>query len=187
VLVLNRFKVIKRVGEHLRQTTKRIGVATLFGVAMFVTTTFVPSPMDKMFVAVQAVFLGLGALLLRKLGATYVAVVGGILAASWRGSFAPFTFLFAIIFGLIIDTTFLAFKIYPAHGEVRMGRIVASLTLSTALVGSLSYYVTVILLDLLPRNLILEATIMVVGTLNGIIAGYLVSVIWNKYLKSIVP
>ena len=58
------------------------------------------------------------------------------------------------------------------------------MTISTALVGVLSYYVTVLSLNLLQRNFALEVAILVAGTLNGIVAGYLTSIIWNKHLKN---
>lgn len=168
----------------MAQSTKRIAVATLLGVVIFVTKTVVPFPIDKMFIVVHALLLGLGALLLRKMGATYVALIGGVLTALSRGVVAPFTFLFALLYGLFVDSFFLLFKVNPDEGKVKVVRLVASVTLSTALVGFLSYYVTVFMLGLLQRNLVLEVSMLVIGTISGAIAGYLTSIIWNKYLKN---
>lgn len=168
----------------MAQSTKRIAVATLLGVVIFVTKTVVPSPIDKMFIVVHALLLGLGALLLRKMGATYVALIGGVLTALSRGALAPFTFLFALLYGLFVDSFFLLFKVNPDEGKVKVVRLVASMTLSTTLVGFLSYYVTVFMLGLLQRNLVLEVSILIIGTLSGTVAGYFTSIIWNKYLKN---
>lgn len=166
------------------RSTKRVAIATLFGAVIFITKTVVPSPIDKMFIVVHALLLGLGALLLRRMGATYVAVIGGVLTALWRMALAPLTFLFALMYGLFVDGFFLLFKVNPVEGKVKTVKLVASMTLSTALVGFLSYYVTVFILGLLQRNLILEVSILAIGTISGAIAGYFTSIIWNKYLKN---
>ena len=162
-----------------------MALATLLGVVLFLSKTVVPSPIDKMLIVVHALLLALGALLLRKMGATYVAVIGGVLTALWRTALAPFTFVFALLYGLFVDIFFFIFKVNTSGGNVKTSRLVASMTASTALVGLLSYYVTVFLLGLLQRNPILEASMLVIGTLNGIAAGYLASIIWNRYLKNV--
>jgi len=161
-----------------------VTVATLFGAVIFVTKTVLPSPIDKMFMFIHALLLALGALLLRRMGATYVSVIGGVLTALWRIALAPFTFVFALLYGLLVDGFFYIFKVNTADERVRTGRLITSMTLSTALVGLLSYYVTVFLLGLLQRNPILEVGILIVGTFNGTIAGYLASIIWKKHLKN---
>jgi len=168
----------------LRLQTKRVAVATLFGAALFVTKAVVPSPIDKMFIFVHALLLALGALLLRRMGATFVSVIGGVLTAFWRIPLAPFSFVFALLYGLLVDGFFFIFKVNTTGREVNTGRLIASMTLSTALVGLLSYYVTVFFLGLLQTNPVLEVVILVVGSLNGTAAGYFTSVIWNKYLEN---
>lgn len=184
-LVLNEKVYLQAIGEYLEKSTKSVAVATLFGVLVFVTKTVLPSPIDKMFIVVHALLLGLGSLLLKRMGATYVAVIGGILTALWRSAFAHFTLLFAILYGFFVDGFFFIFKVNIAEGKVETTRLVTSLILSTALVGFLSYYVTVLLLGLLPRNLILEVGVIALGIISGAIAGYLDSIIWNAYLKNI--
>jgi len=163
--------------------TKTVTVATLFGAVIFVSKTVVPSPIDKMFIVVHALLLALGALLLRRMGATYVALIAGVLTALWRTALAPFTFVFDILYGLLVDGFFFIFKVNTADDDVKIGRLIASMTVSTALVGLLTYYVTVLSLGLLQRNLVLEVGILVIGTLNGVVAGYFASLIWNKHLK----
>ena len=168
----------------MRQRTKRVAFSTLFGAVIFVTKTVVPSPIDKMFIVVHAVLLALGALLLRKMGATYVAVIGGVLTALWRTALAPFTFFFALLYGLFVDGFFFIFKVDIVDGKVKTGRLVTAMTLSTMLIGLLSYYVMVLLMGVIQRNLPLEVGILVMGTLNGAMAGYFAAIIWNKHLKN---
>jgi len=164
--------------------TRRVAVATLLGVLIFVSKTVVPSPMDKMFIVVHALLLALGALSFRRMGATYVAAIGGVLIALWRIALAPFTFVFALLYGLLVDGFFYILKVNTDRGEVKTSRLMAAMTVSTAFVGVLSYYVTVFLLGLLPRNFFLEVGMLFIGTFNGTVAGYLASIIWNRHLKN---
>lgn len=162
---------------------KKVATATIFGVVIFVTKTVVPTPMNKMFIVVQALLLGLGSLLLNKKGATYVAVVGGVLTALSNIALAPFTFSFALLYGLLVDGLFFIFTVNTVNGKVKTTRSITAMTLSTVLVGLLSYY-TSVWLGLIPRNLPMEVIILSVGIVSGVIAGYFVSVIWNKQLAN---
>lgn len=170
----------------MESKTKRVALATLFGAVIFLSKTVMPSPIDKMFIALHALLLALGSLLLRRMGATYVAVIGGVLTALWRTALAPFTFVFALLYGLFVDGFFFIFKVnHAAFRSVETRRLVASLTVSTALLGLISYYMTVFIFSLVQRNPVLEVCILAIGTLNGALAGYLASIIWNKYLKNV--
>jgi len=162
-----------------------VALATLFGAIIFLSKTIVLSPIDKMFIVVQGLLLALGALLLPSLGATYVGVIGGVLTALWRIALAPFTFVFALLYGLLVDGCFFIFKVDTAQGNVKTSRLVASMTVSTALLGLLSYYTTVFVFRLLESSPLLDVSILVVGTLSGTIAGYLASVIWKRHLKNV--
>lgn len=164
--------------------TRRIALATLFGTMIFLSKVVVPSPIDKMIIGIQALVLALGALLLKKMGATYVALIGGLLTALWRVSFAPLTFGFAVLYGLFIDIFFFIFSVNTTDDNVKTRRLVLSMTASTALVGLTSYYPTVFLLGILPRNPIWDFSILIVGALNGSVAGYFASIIWKRYLRS---
>ena len=166
--------------------TKRIALATMFGVLLFLFKIVLPSPVDKMVVVFHALLLALGALLLRKTGATYVAFIGGILTALWRIAWAPFTFAFALLYGFLVDGLFFLFRINTVKGTLKTRKLVAVMTVSTALMGLLSYYTTVYVFGLLQRNLIFEIGLLLTGTLNGAVAGYLIPIIWNKYLKNLV-
>jgi len=163
--------------------TRRITMATLFGVLIFVSKIIIPTPFDKMAIAPQTLLLTLGFLSIGPLGATYVAVVGGLLSAIWRAPFAPFTLAFALMYGLLIDGLCYGMKVKGSEGSVKKGRLVGAVTLSTVIVGLSSYYVTVFVFSILPRNPFLEFVILIVGTLNGLIAGYLTLLVWSRIRK----
>ena len=165
--------------------TKRVALATIFGAIIFLSKTFLPYPIDKMFMIVHALLLALGALLLGRMGATYVSVIGGVLTALWRTATAPFTFFFALLYGLFVDLFFFILKVNITEGTVKTSRLVASMAIGTAFVGGISYYTTVYLVPLLPRNAVLERSILIIGTLSGAVAGYLASNIWSRYLRNV--
>ncbi|UCE43744.1 MAG: hypothetical protein JSV57_05175 [Candidatus Bathyarchaeota archaeon] len=168
----------------MRGLTRRVAIATIFGALIFVTKAFVPSPVNKMIVVFQALLLALGSLLLEKMGATYVALIGGFLTALWNFALAPFTLIFALLFGMLIDGSFLLLRVSTVEGRVNPSRLVVALTLSTALVGASSYYTTVHLMDLIPRNPVMEMVILIVGTISGAVAGYITSLVWNRHLRN---
>jgi hypothetical protein len=173
------------IDETLRSQTKRMTIATALGTIMFLTKIIMPSPIDKMLIVVQAFLLAIGALILHKIGATYVGAIGGFLTALWRPSLAPFTFFFALLYGFLIDTFFYLLKVHDMNNRVKTGKIVVATTFSTTLTGFSSYYSMALLMELVPRNLLLEVIILAVGIASGAVAGYLAAVVWNKDLKNI--
>jgi hypothetical protein len=162
----------------------RIAVGALFGVVIFVSGTIVPTPIDKMLIVVQATLLGLSSLLVKRFGATYAGTVAGLLMSLSRAAYAPFSLIFAMAYGLLVDGSFDFFGARMSEGDVQTRRVVASLTLSTAVVGLCSMYVT-ISIGLMPMIPTLYAIIIIVGILNGVAAGFATSFIWNRYLKHI--
>ena len=172
-------------GDRLVQSTRRIAVTTVFGALIFVSKTLVPSPINKMIVVFQALLLALSSLLLKRFGATYSGLIGGVLTALWNLALAPFSFVFALLFGLLVDGLFFLLRVDMLGEEVNVTKVVAAMTLATAFVGFLSYYSTTHLIVLIPRNLAMEITILIIGIVSGALAGYLTSVIWNKYLRNV--
>ena len=132
---------------------------------------------------VQALFLALGFLLMGPLGATYVAAIGGLLTAFWRAPLAPFTMSFALIYGLLVDGSCTAFRV--RSGDLKTSRLVASTTLSTAIMGLVTYYLTVYVFALLPRSPILYIGIIMAGVLNGVAGGYIAALVWKRALRRI--
>jgi len=163
--------------------SRRVTMATLFGVLVFVSKILIPTPFDKMAIAPQALLLTLGFLSIGPLGATYVAAVGGLLSAAWRAPFAPFTMAFALMYGLLVDGLCYIMKVKGSEDGLKKGRLVGAVTLSTVIVGLSSYYVTVFVFAVLPRNPFLEFAILIAGTLNGVIAAYLTLAVWSRIAK----
>ena len=161
--------------------TKRMAFAAIFGVLISVFEVILPTPLDKMLVIIQALLLAISSLLLGRIGATYVAIIGGLLATVLRVGFVPFSLIFAVLYGLLVDGFFYMFKVRVPHGDVKTIRLMASLILSTAAVGLLSSYITVSI-GLMPMIPILYLIIIVAGIVNGVAAGYLAYFLWKRYL-----
>ncbi|NWF87117.1 hypothetical protein HXY32_04840 [Candidatus Bathyarchaeota archaeon] len=164
-------------------TSKRLALAIVFGMLIFVTKTVLPAPINKIVIVIHAFLLALGALLLGKIGATYVSVVGGILTAVWNVALAPVSFLFAVVYGLLVDGFNIIFKVNPSNRKIDAWRLIVTMTLSTALVGLMSYFMT-LWMGLILRNFTMEIGILLIGFFSGAVAGYIAAIIWNKYLKN---
>ena len=162
--------------------SKRLTVVTLLGVIAFISKGFLPNPVDKMFVLVQALTFALASLLTRGWGATYTSVVNGVLLSVLRIGFFPFSIIFSVIYGLLIDSLFRVFEIKTGEDNpVKTRLVICLLTLSSAITGLVSMYLSV-LIGIMPMNLTLYLIVLVAGTLNGVVVGYLTALIWNKYL-----
>ncbi len=166
--------------------SRKVALAALFGSVVFISKIVLPSPFDKILVVVQAMFLGLGAIMLAPLGATLVALIGGLLTAGWRAPMAIYTVSFAIIYGLLVDSFCSVLRVRLKEGEVNQTRLVAAVTISTALVGMASYYTTTFLFQLIPRNTMFETGMLIAGTLSGLAGGYLAALIWQKSVRHLV-
>jgi len=167
--------------------SQRLALAAVYGILIFLSKTAMPTPIDKLAIFFQALFLAIGALSMRPFGATFASAIGGVLTAFWRAPFAPFTLGFALLYGMMIDSTMALLHVKSSEG-VRTGRLVAAITLSTTIVGLLSYYTISIVLQALPRNLALELTILVGGVISGLLGGYVSALLWKfclQYLEGI--
>jgi uncharacterized membrane protein len=172
------------------QKANRLFIAALFSSIIFVINFFVPQPISYLLIVVQAVILALATFFLGKAGATYVGLIGGFLSALARPAFGPFTFVFTLLFGVLVDVFSLVFKVSSTKEGVNRNRVIFAMTFSTAIIGFLSYYTTVVYLRLFDVNPIMLGSMMVVlvtfvATGSGISAGYAAAYLWNKYLKNI--
>ena len=158
-------------------------MAALFGAVIFISKVVLPSPFDKVLVVVQALFLGLGAIMLAPLGATLVALIGGLLTAGWRAPMAPYTVSFAVIYGLLVDGFCRALRVRASDREIARNRLMAAVTVSTALVGLASYYTTTFVFQLIPRNPMIEVGVLLAGTVSGLVGGYLAALVWQKSIR----
>lgn len=154
--------------------------------------------MNYILIVVEAVLLALSGLFIRKVGATYVGAVGGLLTALGSPALGPFTFLFTLIFGVLVDFFFLIFGINASHQRVNRNRLMASMAVSTMLIGILSYSAFAFLPQFIPlakefsgiglfiqRSSMLDALVLFMGPVTGIVAGYAASYLWNKYLRHV--
>ena len=161
-------------------SSRRLAVTTLFGVIAFLSKAMLPTPIDKAFIVVQVLTFALASLLIDKWGATYASTINGALLSIIRARYVPFTLMFSITYGLLIDIFIHTFNV-KTNSQVKTIRLTAALTLSTIIVGLISMC-TAVIIGLMPMIPTLYLIIFITGTINGIAAGYLTSLTWNKYL-----
>jgi hypothetical protein len=176
---------------HCLHKAKRLFITALFSTIIFVANFFVPPPISYLLLAVQAVVLALSALFVGRAGATYVSLVGGVLSALSRPAFGPFTFVFTLLYGVLVDLFFFAFKIVPNEKGVSRNKVIAAMAISTGIIGFLSYYVIAVYLKIveltpLEQTPMMSMLVILVAVGSGVAAGYAASYLWNKYLKSVV-
>ncbi len=167
------------------QRTYRLFIVALFGAVMATTRIFVPSPIDKLLIATDAVLLALSALFIRSVGAMYVGAVGGILTGLLRPSLIPFSILYTFLFGVIVDVSMYFFKVKATNEGVNRNRLIVTMSFCTLLIGFTSYYATTIFPQLVTSSLTLDLIVAFMGPATGAAAGYAAAYLWNKYLKGI--
>ena len=163
---------------------ERLLITALFGSIIFITRVFVPPPIDKLLIVVDAIFLVLGALFLKIWGATSVGVVGGVLTGLWR-PIVPFSFIFIFIYGFLVDFSLKIFRVKATNEGVNQNRLIISLALSTTIIALVSYYATSVGLNIISANLIIDLMVLFMGPVSGIVAGYAAAYLWNKFLRNI--
>jgi hypothetical protein len=173
-------KVIASPRMSVRMSSsRRYALAAVFGAIVFASKAFAPTPMKDSLIVIQALMLGLGALLLTPFGATLVATIGGLLTASYTSQLALFTIMFAVLYGLLIDGLVRILRARTSETEINAHRFALAVTLGTAIIGFIAYGTTIVL-GLLPRNPAAEIFILVGGILSGLVGGYLDVVIWRR-------
>jgi hypothetical protein len=144
---------------------------------------------------VEAVLLSISGLFIRKVGATYVGAVGGLLTALGNPALGPFTFFFTLLFGVLVDLFLFVFRINASSQGVNRNRVMAAMALSTMLIGVLSYSAFAMFPQFIPfgngagifiqRSTMLDALVLFMGPATGVVAGYASSYLWNKYLRHV--
>ena len=134
-----------------------------------------------MVIGIQALCFSLAALLVAKGGAVYASFVTGILLSGLRTGFFPFSLLFSLFYGLIIEGLFYFFTVRKGN-RVESRRLILLLTVATGITGVASMYLTT-MMGVIPMIPVMYFAIIVVAILNGVVAGYLTVIIWNKYLS----
>jgi hypothetical protein len=151
-----------------------------------------------MFIVIQAVLLALSGLFIKNVGATYAGAVGGLLTALGSPGLGLFTFIAAVLFGVLVDVSLYAFKIKGSHIGVNRNRLMIAMAISTLLIGVITYSASVIVPEyffvsiglsnltlFIHRSIALDAMVLFMGPVTGAVAGYAAAYLWNKYLKSI--
>jgi hypothetical protein len=167
------------------QKITRLFIAALFGSIIFVTRVFVPSPIDKMLIAVDAVLLALSALFIKKVGATYAGAVGGALTGLLRPSLLPFSLIYAFLYGVMVDGFLFLFKVNATAEGVSRNRLMAAMAVNTLLIGFITYYASTVFPQLILWSPMMDMVVAFMGPVTGAAAGYAASYLWNKYLKNI--
>jgi hypothetical protein len=158
---------------------------------------FLPAPLNYVLIVVEAVLLALSSLFIKKLGATYVGAVGGLLTALGSPALGPFSFLFTFLFGVLVDAFLFIFRVTASREGVNRNRVMAAMAFSTMLIGLISYSAFAIFPQFIPfakeftvglfiqRSNMLDALVLFMGPATGVTAGYASAYLWNKYLRHI--
>ena len=162
--------------------TRRIALASIFGVTIWVTMGFLPAPTSDYLIVVQSLFLALSFLVVGRGGATYVGVVSGLLISVVKPIFFPLDLVFATFFGLLVDGLALGLKT-KGGGKARTLRLMVAMMVSTGVVGFAAYYVTAVATNLVPNDAVLDLITLAFGVLSGAAGGWGAARIWNTNLK----
>ncbi len=171
---------IKLYGGNL-SVSRKVSIIAILSIAVFISKIFLPSPIDKFMIVFQGILFALANFTVGRIGGTLIGVISGLFTQFWRPVFIPFTFIFAVFYGFMIDCFISILKVKTPSTSVNTLRLMIALSLSTAIVGVASMYVTV-MVGVMPWAPAVYLMILIGGTLNGVAAGYLTAQIWNKYL-----
>jgi hypothetical protein len=180
------------------QKLQRIFLIALFGSIIFVVNVFLPPPISYVLIVAEAVLLALSGLFIQKLGATYVGVVAGLLTALGSPALGPFSFFFTFLFGVLVDAFIFIFRINGSPQGVNRNRLMGAMAFSTMLIGIITYSAFAYIPTFVPiaaqlsgpglfiqRSPMLDALVLFMGPVTGLVAGYAASYLWNKYLRHI--
>jgi len=176
------------------QRLSQLFLIALFGSIIFVVNVFLPSPINYALIVVEAVLLALSSLFIKKLGATYVGAVGGLLTALGSPALGPFTFLFTFLFGVLVDAFLFIFKVTGYREGVKRIRLMGAMAISTALIGIISYSAFSMFPQFsgvgaglfVQRSPMLDALVLFMSPVTGVVAGYATAYLWNRYLRHII-
>lgn len=135
-----------------------------------------------MLIGIQSLSFALASLLFAKGGATFASLITGLLLSALRISFFPFSLIFSVFYGLLIDGFFYLFRVNEDN-LVKSKRLILLLAIATGITGVASMYLTT-MLNIIPMIPTMYFAIIVGAIINGVIAGYLTIIIWNRYLSN---
>lgn len=164
-------------------SSRRIALASLFGVLILATMGFVPAPTSDYLIVFQSFFLALSFLVVGRGGATYVGLVSGLLITFVKIGFFPYDLVFSLSFGVLVDAFGTALRAKEGP-RAKTWRLVATMMLSTGIVGFVAYYVTAVVTNLVPNDFFLDLTVLIFGVVSGGIGGVVAARLWNRNLMS---
>ncbi|HKT22878.1 MAG TPA: hypothetical protein VJR06_09770 [Nitrososphaerales archaeon] len=163
--------------------SKKLITATLFGVVIGVVYGALPFEIADTLIVFEAILLSLSFILLGPGGATYTGLINGLIETPLQLSFGPFAFAVALLYGILVDAFCIAFKV-NSGGQVRSKRLVASLSLSTVIVGLVATFAFITLgFGTAAPFVELYLPVLIVGALSGTIGGILGARIWERNLR----
>ncbi len=178
------------------QRINQLVIIALFGSIIFVANMFLPPPINYLMMVVQALFLALSALFIKKAGAMYVGAIGGLLTTLLSGSaLGPFTFLFAFLYGVFVDFSLFIFRVKGSRQGVDRNRLIIAMAVATLLIAVSSYSAFAIYPEsisltgvsyvglFIQRSPMLDMLVLFMGPAVGAVAGYTAAYLWNKYLR----
>jgi len=163
--------------------SRDITLSSLFGIVIFFQKLLLPAPYDK-FVTLflQIILLCLAFLTTGVIGPILTSLISGLLTATMRGGLPLMTFTVALLYGVLVSSFNLLFRVIEA-GQLRRRRLMASALISTLFTGASSASIA-IALGLMPYNLALVSALMFFGGLQGLVGGYLSGVFWVRYFHN---
>ena len=168
-------------------STRRIALGAIFGAMILAINGFVPAPTSDFLIVFQSLFLALSYLVVGRGGATYVGVVSGALITAVKIGFFPVDLVFAAMFGVLVDGMAVLFRVQE-QGRARTPRLMATMMVSTGVVGLAAFYVSVIAFPSaftnVPHDPVTDLTILIFGVASGAIAGAVGARLWNRNLMA---
>lgn len=163
---------------------RKLITATLFGVLIGVVYGPLPFEIGDSLIVFQAIILSLSFILLGRGGATYTALINGLVETPFQLSFGAFALVAALLYGVLIDVFSTALKAKSEEG-IRAKRLVVSVTLSTIITGLVATFAFIALgFGTSAPLLDVYLPIVVVGVISGALGGFLAARIWERNLKS---
>jgi hypothetical protein len=163
--------------------SKKLITATLFGVLIGVVYGALPFEIGDSLIVFEAVVLSLSFILLGPGGATYTGFINGLVETPLQLGFGPFAFAVALFYGVLVDVLSILFKV-TSEGKIHTKRLIASLSVSTIITGSVATYAFIALgFGTTAPFVEVYLPVLVVGALSGSIGGYLAARIWERNLR----
>lgn len=163
---------------------RKLITATLFGVLIGVVYGPLPFEIGDSLIVFQAIILSLSFILLGRGGATYTALVNGLIETVFQVQYGAFALAAALLYGVLIDVLSTAMKAKSEDG-VRTKRLIASVTISTIITGFVATFAFIALGFGSSAPLVdVYLPIVVVGVISGAVGAFLATRIWERNLKT---